>query len=454
MRKISSLHMYISTGLLFASIMICLNFSLPIFYGLFTAILYILLIAILNGYKFLTLLKISLKSFLTVKNVIFMMTLLGLTIPLWMSIGTIPALISLGFKYLSKTNIVAAAFLLCSILSIMLGSFIGTISTLIPVFMGLAIIMDVPLSLVVGAAVSGAVFGDRSSPVSSNVALNASSCSSPLVDNLKAMLKTTIPAYLITLFLYLILGSKYLLKITASSSLKLYTNLINNNFSTNLSVFIPVIALFALILIFKKTIVKSLVVSYILSSILFMLQFQDFSLLIKTSLTGFYSSNPLINEIISGSGLISMKNVIILIYSSNYLNDILKHIDLINPLLETFSKKINSFRDLIYKTAFLSIIITAISCNQSLTTIVTGNHFQSIYDKRGISRTILSRTIADTGALVIPLIPWNANALIVISLTSIETFEYSKYAFFSYIPLILTLIYPLFYKKNLARNTM
>ena len=454
MKKISSLHMYLSIAILFVSIIICINLSIPIFYGIFISILYVLLISIINKYKFFPLLKISYNSFLTVKNVIFMMTLLGLIIPIWMSTGTIPSLISLGFKYLSKTNIVAAAFILCSILSIMLGSFIGTISTLIPVFMGLSVVMEVPLPLIVGAAVSGAVFGDRTSPVSSNVALNASSCDSPLINNLKSMLKTTIPAYLITLILYMILGKKYILKPNNINSLNSYINLIKSNFTTSFYVFIPVIVLFVMILVLRKTIVKSLIVSYIISAIIFMFQFNNFSLLVKTSLIGFYSSNSLINEVVSGSGLISMRNVILLIYASNYLNDLLKHLGLIEPLLEKFSNKIKSFKDLIYKTAFLSIIITTISCNQSLTTIVTGNHFKSIYEKSGINKAILSRTIADTGALIIPIIPWNANALIVVSLTSVKVLEYSEYAFFSYIPLVITLIYPLFYKKNLARNTI
>ncbi|PKK94469.1 MAG: hypothetical protein CVV60_06290 [Tenericutes bacterium HGW-Tenericutes-5] len=88
--------------------------------------------------------------------------------------------------------------------------------------MGLAIGMNIPLPLVVGATVSGAVFGDRTSPISSNVALNASSCDSPVTENLKSMLKTTIPSYSFTAIFYFILGQKYILKNTISPDISKY----------------------------------------------------------------------------------------------------------------------------------------------------------------------------------------------------------------------------------------
>ncbi len=86
---------------------------------------------------------------------------------------------------MSNLNIVLAAFLISSIIAMVIGTAVGTLSITVPVFVGLAMGLHIPQALIVGALVSGAYLGDRTSPVSSSANLTAIVTDSVLIENVK-----------------------------------------------------------------------------------------------------------------------------------------------------------------------------------------------------------------------------------------------------------------------------
>ncbi len=79
-----------------------------------------------------------------------MMLLIGGLVALWMQIGTIPSLIYFGFKYLADFNLILTAFLICMAMSLMIGSAIGTLSTIGVVFLAIGQGIGIPSGLMVG----------------------------------------------------------------------------------------------------------------------------------------------------------------------------------------------------------------------------------------------------------------------------------------------------------------
>ena len=78
-------------------------------------------------------------------------------------------------------------------------------------------------------------------------------------------------------------------------------------------------------------------------------------------------------------------------------------IDLINTL-KPFLKNIKTYSQLTRKAAILSIVLSILTCNQTLTSIVTGKYLNSYYDDLNIKRNYLAKTIGDTGLNIVGII--------------------------------------------------
>src|SRR3546814_11075344 len=87
-------------------------------------------------------------------------------IGVWIASGTVPTLIYYGLVILSPQVFLAAAMVLCSVVSLSLGTSWGTVGTVGLALMGIGAGFDIPVSWTAGAVVSGAFFVDQVSPLS------------------------------------------------------------------------------------------------------------------------------------------------------------------------------------------------------------------------------------------------------------------------------------------------
>ena len=134
---------------------------------------------------------------------------IGLLIPMLIACGTIPSLIYYGLKIISPSVFLVTACVVCSVSAICIGSSWTTAATFGVAFMGISVGLGIPAPITAGAVISGAVLGDKLSPMSDSTNLAAGVCEANLFDHVRAMVYTTVPAYVISLVLYAIIGSKY-----------------------------------------------------------------------------------------------------------------------------------------------------------------------------------------------------------------------------------------------------
>lgn len=88
----------------------------------------------------------------------------GMIVGIWIASGTVPTLIYYGLKILSPELFLAAGMVLCSIVSVSLGTSWGTVGTVGLALMGIGAGFGIPMYWTAGAVVSGAFFGDKSRP--------------------------------------------------------------------------------------------------------------------------------------------------------------------------------------------------------------------------------------------------------------------------------------------------
>jgi len=401
-------------------------------------------------YSFKSLYTMMLGGVRKASVVLIVMSLIGMLSASWMLSGTIPNMMIIGFRYLSDTNFMVAAFLITSVISMVLGTSIGTISTVGIPLLEIGKTMGVPLPLIAGVVVSGAYLGDRTSPMSSSANLLAAITESKLFDMIKSLLKTTLPVFIICLGFYYILGKGYVMKGEITQQVEGIKQIIIDSFTIGWHLLIPPLLIFIMIL-FKLPIIYCMLSGLASAVILCLVQGFPADQVFRVLMLGFQPENNALANLISGGGLYSMRKVILIITVSTALNGMLEGMGLLQPFIDAFIKGINKSGELIMKTAFLSFIVAAVTCNQSLAIIMPGRFLKSEYEKRALANTSLARAIADSGVVTVSLIPWNVNAVAIASILKVQALQYIPFAALCYLLPIATIVIGYFENRDIDK---
>jgi NhaC family Na+:H+ antiporter len=119
---------------------------------------------------------------------------IGIVIGTYVFCGSIPMIIYYGLVMVDPQYMYAFSFLTCLILSVVTGTSWGSAGTAGVALMGVAVGLDVSLPITAGAVISGAVFGDKMSPLSDTTNLSPLCAGADLYDHIRSMMWTTVPA--------------------------------------------------------------------------------------------------------------------------------------------------------------------------------------------------------------------------------------------------------------------
>ena len=115
-------------------------------------------------------------------------------------------LASLVDDNLSVYFLAAVIFLLGALMSLATGTSWGTFSIMIPVAIPMAAAMDANMALCIGAAISGGVFGDHSSPLSDTTIISAIATDCELMEHVKTQFPYALISAIISFVLFIIFG--------------------------------------------------------------------------------------------------------------------------------------------------------------------------------------------------------------------------------------------------------
>ncbi|WP_336182312.1 Na+/H+ antiporter NhaC family protein [Fusobacterium polymorphum] len=379
------------------SLIFCLLLKLSVVYALIIGYMIFVIYGLIKGYNLKVLVKKSFEGMLTVKNILLVFILIGMITALWRASGTIAFIVYMGSKLISPSILILLTFLLCAVLSLLIGTSLGTAATMGVICFSIGKTMGINPYYIGGAVLSGIYFGDRCSPMSTSALLISELTKTNLYTNIKMMIKTSIIPFIVTCVFYLFLGFKSTVSLVSLD----VTEVFKQNYNLNIVVIIPailIIILSALKINVKKTMLVSIVISFIIAMFI---QRDSIVALINYCIFGYHHSNERLNLMMKGGGILSMVNVSLIVGISSSYSGIFKETKMLVSLkkhLKDFSKKTSS-----YFVIFLSSIISgAIACNQSLGTILTNELCGELVEKQKMA-IILENTVI----LLVGLIPWN-----------------------------------------------
>ena len=367
----------------------------------------------------------------------------GMMVGIWIIGGTVPTLLYYGLKICSPNIIVPLTFVLCAITSLFTGTSFGSIATMGLALFGVGTSMGISAPLMAGAVCSGAFFGDKMSPLSDTTNVAADMSGTPLYDHIGSMMYTTVPATVICLVLYTVLGIRNASANADLSNIELILDTLGANFN------ISVIALVPAVLVLLPSALKAPAVPAMLGctavSGVFACLLQKISLsaMLGAAMNGFSSDTgvAMVDKILSRGGMTSMYSTVAIIILSATMGAVLEKSGVIDSLVNNvLLKAVHKPCGLILSTMVYCYSLLLISGHQVMPIILGGRTFRPAYDRMGIQSKVLSRTLEDTCTIGAPMVPWGTSCAYMFSVLGIGI-AYIPYAFLCYIVPLFAILY-------------
>lgn len=383
---------------------------------------------------------------------LLVMVCVGAMIASWMVSGTIPMMIYYGIKIIDPQFLFVTAFIVCAVISTFTGTSFGSAGTAGVAIMGIAIALGVPLEIAAGAVISGAVFGDKLSPLSDTTMLAPIAAGSELYDHIRHMFYTTGCATIVCLIVYTVVG---LQMDTASMTNPETVNTILGNlehlYNFNLLLLLPPVLIFWGAYTKKPTIPMLLLAS--LLAIAMGMVFQGFAL--KTALQAFVNGfkvtmlpgaadikvvKPVIT-LLNRGGLMGMMSTVLLVFCAFGFAGIFSKAGCIEVVLERIISSIKSVGQLITATIGSTLFMSIVTGSSYLAILIPGEMFSGLYKKFGLEPKNLSRSLEDAGTCAVPLVPWAVAGTYMATTLGVPTISYLPWACLCYCSMIFAIIF-------------
>ena len=133
--------------------------------------------------------------------------------------GSVDASVQLGLSIFPDYFLLPGLFIVAAFLSTAMGTSMGTIAAIAPIALGFIEAANLDAGLVAGCIISGAIFGDNLSIISDTTIASTRSQGAHMKDKFKVNFKFAIPAALLCVIIYAIIGPSFEFQTTADVSL-------------------------------------------------------------------------------------------------------------------------------------------------------------------------------------------------------------------------------------------
>ncbi len=401
------------------------------------------------GYTLEQLRNAAIASVGTGVGAIFILFAVGALTGAWAMSGTLMAMVYYGLQILSPDYFYMTTAVICGIVAFSIGSSWTVAATIGVGLVGIAINMELSPAVAAGAVISGAYFGDKSSPLSDTANLAAAVGGADLYQHLREVLWTSVPALAITLLIFFFMGSPG--DFDATEKL----DSIRSTFDVSLVHFLPlvvVIVLAALRFPPFTTIMMGALAGAVLAVVTSPERVIAFAAdpdlwaplaLLKgawlalasgyTSTTGYET----IDMLASRGGMERMLDTIWLIIVALAFGGVVEKAGVIERLVAPVLAAVKSNGGLVAATIGSTVTTNAVTADQYIAIVLPGRMFKGAFQQRGLAPVVLSRSLGDSATVTSALIPWNSCGAFMAATLGVATVAYAPFTFFNLLsPLI------------------
>ncbi|KAA1056576.1 Na+/H+ antiporter NhaC family protein [Azospirillum argentinense] len=366
---------------------------------------------------------------------IMILLAVGALIGTWALSGTIVAMVYYGLQILSPHYFYATTAIICALVGFSIGSSWTVAGTIGIGLMGVAASMNLSPEITAGAVISGAYFGDKASPLSDTANLATAVTGSGIYEHIRESLFTSVPALLVAILLFGMLGapgdfdatamisgieSHFTVSLWAFTPLLLVLGLSIARFPPFITIFFGALAGGLLAVVLEPARVVAFAAAPEMPAAVAMLKGVWMALA-----NGYvaHSGNESLDVILTRGGMSSMMNTVWLIITALSFGATVEHAGLVATVVAT------------------CIGANIVTSDQYISIALPGRLFKAEFAKRGLAPVLLSRVVGDSATVTSPLIPWNSCGAYMAAALGVSATGFAMYCFFNILNPLVTILF-------------
>lgn len=389
----------------------------------------------------------AVKSIVLAMEAIIILLIVGCIISLWILSGIVPTMIYYGVKAINPTIFLLIACLICSLVSLAIGSSWSTMGTVGVALIGIGRALGFPDALVAGAIVSGAYLGDKMSPLSDTTNLAPAAAGSELFTHIRHMFYTTIPAYAMALLAFAGIGLLYTPGRYDPAMIQEILVTLEGAFQIHW--YLLLVPLLVIMLAARRMpAIPALAVGGLLGALVALLvQPQQcvagagdaftfsagYVRILDAAYNGFVmeSGHRVVDDLLSRGGMANMFSTVSLIMMAMFFGGTMEATGMLPRIARAILSKVRGVASLVGATVGTCILFNIFAAEQYLAIVIPGRMFRAAYEKLGLAPRNLSRALEDGATVTSVLVPWNTCGAFASSVLGVATLAYLPFCFFN-----------------------
>ena len=314
--------------------------------------------------------------------------------------GSIDATVNLTLSLLPGNMILAGMFVAACFISLSVGTSVGTIVALTPIATGLAESTGTSVSLLAAVVVGGAFFGDNLSFISDTTIVATTTQQCRLSDKFRVNLFITLPAALLILIVYIVMGSS-----------------VQSPKEVAEVEFIKVIPYLVVLLAaaFGMNVMAVLTIGIILTGCIGV----------------FWGSYDVLGWLSSmGDGIKGMSELIIITMMAGGLLEVIRVNGGIDYIIEKLTSKVTSKRGAELSIATLVSLVNACTANNTVAILTVGDISKKIGDRFGLDSRKCASILDTYSCCIQGLLPYGAQVLMAAGLANINPIKIIPFLYY------------------------
>jgi NhaC family Na+:H+ antiporter len=265
---------------------------------------------------------------------------------------------------------------------------------------------------------------------------------SNLFDHIRHMLWTTTPAWTLGLLVYLVVG----LRAESAASperVAAILEVLGGAFVMSPWVLLPLPVVLYFAARQRPTIPGILLASALAGAIAIVFQGESINDVAEAAVSGYVANtgDPAVDGLLSRGGMGPMMEVTLIVFAAFSFAGIANRAGLLDVALGHLMRLTRTTGQLIAATVGSTIFTALITGSSYLTILLPGELFAPAYRKRNLAAKNLSRTLEDSGTVVVPLIPWSAAGVFMAATLDVPVLSYLPWAVMNYTGFLFAILY-------------
>ncbi len=398
-------------------------------------------------------------------SAIFILLAVGSLIGTWAMSGTLLSMVYYGMTLLQPNYLYMSTCIICAVVALSIGSSWTVAGTIGIGLIGVSQRMGLDPAITAGAVISGAYFGDKSSPLSDTANLACAAAGSQLYDHVRESLWTSVPSLVIALAVFWMLGSPG--DFDASATI----DALGMVHSPSLLHFLPLVLVLALALR-RWPPTTTIMLGALAGGVLAVIDAPERVLAFAAApelpaalgllkgvwqamATGFVSETSVgpLDELLTRGGMSSMMGTIWLIITALGFGGIAEKAGVLDVLIAPLIRMARSTGALIATLVGSAIATNALASDQYIALVLPGRMFRGAFEQRGLAPVVQSRALGDSATVTSPLIPWNSCGAYMAAALGVGTLSYLPYAIFNLANPVISILFGVLGLRMLRART-